>query len=129
MKQDWPDAYYGLALTKIRLGNYTEAVSNIELAVKWSGKNLGAHILYVRALCHRGNKDLQAAQKFYKVIMRGREDQDDFRAMLKKQNEIIDKTKGLDEVNVSAYKIDIFSQFTMHQLLPTFKRDYGPNLW
>ena len=70
VKEDWPDAYYGLALTCVRLYEYEEACKYIELAVKWSGDNITPHVLYSRALCHRQNVNNELAQKHYQVIMR-----------------------------------------------------------
>jgi len=61
VKNDWPDAYYGLSLTCLRLNQPPEAVDAIESSIRNSKGEITQHILYARALCHRENKDTAMA--------------------------------------------------------------------
>lgn len=55
-QERWPDAHYGLALVCIKLKQFEEAVKAAESAVKFSGYNPTSHVLYIKALAYRENR-------------------------------------------------------------------------
>ena len=68
MREDWPDAYYGLTLTCIELNLTGEAVKSIENAIKYiqlAGDEVPSQILYVRALAYKVDNQLDKALEFY----------------------------------------------------------------
>lgn len=57
VREDWPDAYYGLTLTCIKLGLTGEAVNAIEKAIHFTKEaTIPTQILYVRALAYKVDK-------------------------------------------------------------------------
>lgn len=60
-QERWPDAHYGLALVCIKLNQFEEAVKAAENAVKWSGRTPASHVLYMRALAYRENRQFDEA--------------------------------------------------------------------
>ena len=53
MREDWPDAWYGLTLTCIKLDLTGEAVVAIEKAIHYTKEEVPTQILYVRALAYK----------------------------------------------------------------------------
>lgn len=53
VREDWPDAYYGLTLTCIKLGQTREAVNAIEKAIYYTKEEIPTQIRYVRALAYK----------------------------------------------------------------------------
>ena len=53
VREDWPDAYYGLTLTCIKLNQTREAVNAIEKAIHYTQGEIPTQILYVRALAYK----------------------------------------------------------------------------
>ena len=50
-----PDAYYGLCLACLKLGQTQEAVNAIEKAIEVSGDNVPSQLKYSRALAYKEN--------------------------------------------------------------------------
>ncbi len=70
VREDWPDAYYGLTLTCIELNLTSQAVDAIEKAIHYTQEELPTQIKYVRALAYKQDNQLVKALDYYKVIMK-----------------------------------------------------------
>ena len=82
VKTPMPDAYYGLCLTCINLGETQEAVDAIEKAIEVSGSEVSNQLKYSRALAYKVNGDLDKALDAYRVIMKDDESIGDFFKMI-----------------------------------------------
>ena len=130
VKKDWPDAYYGLSLVCIRLGQTQEAVNYINLAVEYSPPdNIEAQVLYVRALAFKLNHDYDNALKYYRVIMKNELTIFDYQNMISKINEKMRKKHMTEDPIGLNWQVDMYTQFRSLNLL----REYNPyryiNLW
>ena len=112
MREDWPDAYYGLTLTCIELEQTGEAVNAIEKAIHYTDpNNVPTQILYVRALAYKVDNQLDKALEHYKVIMKDENTIWDFYKMIQKANEEIRMQNQMADPASLHWEVDLLNTF------------------
>ena len=130
VKDDWPDAYYGLALTCIRLSQTQEAVDAIEKAILYQADEVTNQVLYVRALCYKVNTENAKSLEAYRVIMKDEKSIFDFQNMIAKFNEQMRrKVTGNEDLVTLPWRVDMYTQFKSLNLLSEFNPARYIDLW
>jgi hypothetical protein len=100
-----------------------------ENALRHSGPNPAAHILYMRALAHRENHNLEEAQAAYECIMKDKDTIFDFLRMVVALNKQTKMAKIMEDPASIEWRVDLYASFFYNDMLPVYEPSHSIDLW
>ena len=129
VKEDWPDAYYGLTLTCIELGLTGKAVAAIEKAIHFTKGKVSEQILYVRALAYKEDNQMERALECYQAIMKDDESIWDYHKMIQKENDRIRMQNMMEDPAKLNFNVDLYRTFKLRNMLREYDEKFYINFW
>lgn len=83
----------------------------------------------MRALAYRENRQFEAAQEAYKVIMKDKDSIFDFLRMIIEINRQTKMSKMVDDPTSIDWRVDLYASFFYSDILPEYREDFNIDLW
>jgi hypothetical protein len=83
----------------------------------------------LRALAYRENRQFEAAQEAYKVIMKDKDSIFDFLRMIIEINRQTKMSKMVDDPTSIDWRVDLYASFFYSDILPEYREDFNIDLW